>query len=149
MCRPTDQCESNSVYVVENVIDDFRRWSNDAVASSPKTAFAVEDELNRWLSISYLLPPPDAEVLDFEADRDIAKAFVKQHGLTTKLAKQRSSGEEDPRIKTLEQQVRQYADENRQLEEMLRRLGERGSTPRPRGSHHLGQLHRTQRRVAG
>lgn len=109
-------------YVVDNVMEDMRRWSTPSIASSPKIAFAVETELNNWLSTSYLQAPSDSDALEFEVDRDIAKAFVKHHGLTTKLAAPpRRPGEEDPRLKALEQQVRQYAEENQQLEDKLRR----------------------------
>ena len=59
--------------------------------------------------------------VDSGPDPEIAKAFVKHNDLTTKLRVHRAGGDsgKDERVRQLESQLRQYAEENRALEERL------------------------------
>jgi len=121
--RPNDPVRIEFGYVVEQILDDLKRWCGPEVEQIPDLNGEVERELNSWLSYSRLGFSVDEGAPD-SPDPDLAKAFIKHNELTTKLRVHRAGGdsEKNERVRQLESQLRQYAEENRILEDRLRNL---------------------------
>lgn len=121
--RPKEPVRVEFAYVVEEVVQDLKRWSGPEIEEIEDLTGEVERELNRWLSYSRLEFGLDEEAAD-GPDPELAKAFIKHNELKTKLRVHRPGGrpENDERTRQLEAQVRQYAEENRLLEERVRSI---------------------------
>jgi hypothetical protein len=119
--RPNDPVRIEFGYVVEEIVQDLRRWCGPEIEQIPDLNGEVERELNRWLSYSRL-DFGVAEGTPDGPDPELAKAFIKYNELKTKLRVHRTGAhpETDERVRQLESQIRQYAEENRSLEERLR-----------------------------
>lgn len=109
-------------FVVEQVLQDLRGWCGPEIDQVRDVGGEIERELNLWLSYSRLEFTHEDMQLDAILDPEIAKAFVKHNELTTKLHIHRAEldAPSDDRIMQLETTIRQYADENRALEERIR-----------------------------
>jgi hypothetical protein len=127
--RPGEPVRVEFGYVIEQIIQDLKRWCGPRIEEIPDLNEQVESELNAWLAYSRLDFGADETAPD-SVDPELAKAFIKHNELTTKLRVHRPVGqsENDERVRQLEAQVRQYAEENRQLEENVRTFE---TTPRP------------------
>lgn len=122
--RPKEPVRIEFAYVVEEVVQDLKRWSGPEIEEIEDLTGEVERELNSWLSYSRLEFGLDEGAPD-DLDPELARAFIKHNELTTKLRVVKPSGghsENDERTRQLEAQVRQYAQENRLLEERLRSI---------------------------
>jgi hypothetical protein len=110
-------------YVVERILRDLKRWCGPEVEQIPALNGELEREVNGWLSYSRLELGVGEGTPD-SPDPELAKAFIKHNELTTKLRVHRTGGdsEKGERVRQLESQLRQYAEENRILEERLRSL---------------------------
>jgi hypothetical protein len=120
--RPKEQVRVDFGYVVELVLRDVKGWCGPEVEQISTLNDQVEDELNRWLRYSRLDVGGDQSGAD-GLDPELAKAFIRNNELTTKVARIHGRGGPsggDERVRQLESQVRQYAEENRALEERLR-----------------------------
>jgi hypothetical protein len=119
--QPKEPVRIEFAYVIEEVVQDLKRWSGPEIEEIEDLTGEVERELNNWLSYSRLEFGLDEGAPD-GVDPELARAFIKHNELTTKLRVVKPSGhsEHDERTKQLEAQVRQYAEENRLLEERLR-----------------------------
>jgi hypothetical protein len=118
--RPNEPVHIEFGYVVGQVLQDLKGWCGPEIEQIASLTSEIEDELNRWLRYSRL---DLAEQVGGDGiDPDLARAFVRHNELTTKLARIPRLGlsEGDQRVAHLESQLRQYAEENRSLEERLR-----------------------------
>ena len=124
--RPNEPVRVAFDYVVEEVVQDLKGWCGNQIENFPDIGGEVERELTAWLAYSRLDLSMDDSASDLGPDPEIAKAFLKHNELTTKLKIQRAGpdGKNDERVRQLEAQVRQYAEENRALEERLRQKQE-------------------------
>jgi len=120
--RSGEQVRIEFAYVIGQVIRDLTGWCGSEIEAFPGLIDLVERGLSEWLVYSRLDLSTGPTAVDTGLDHEIAKAFLKCNELTTKLQVHRSgpAGAEDERVLQLEAQVRQYAEENRQLEEHLR-----------------------------
>ncbi|MEK7993828.1 MAG: hypothetical protein AAB403_08515 [Planctomycetota bacterium] len=127
--RPNEPVRIEFTFVVEQVLEDLKGWCGPEIEQVPDITGEVERELNEWLAYSRLEPPLEDGAPDIGLDPEIAKAFVKHNALTTKLHIHRREGDSrsDERARQLEATIRQYAEENRSLEERIRVL--EASTP--------------------
>jgi hypothetical protein len=115
--RPNDPVRFEFGYIVGRILDDLKGWCGPEVEQIPDLNVQIERELDNWLSYSRLAPD--------SPDPELAKAFIKHNGLDTKLVRVHRAGShsgEDERVRQLESQLRQYAEENRVLEERVRSL---------------------------
>jgi hypothetical protein len=129
--RPNEPVRVEFAYIVEQILHDLKFWCGPEIDQIPDLNGEVERELNNWLSYSRLEFGVDELALD-SPDPELAKAFIRHNELTTKLRVHRvgAHSEDDERVKQLEAQLRQYAEENRTLEERVRGLaGTRGGEP--------------------
>ena len=119
--RPNEPVRVEFGYIVGEILHDLKGWCGPEIEEIPDLNGEVERELNSWLSYSRLEFGVDECALD-SPDPELAKAFIKHNELTTKLRVHRAGGhsESDERVRQLESQLRQYAEENRVLEERLR-----------------------------
>lgn len=123
-------------HIVELVLSEMRGWVGATPATTQNLAGEIESELNRWLTYSRIepgAPAPLNEDQDESAACQTAKAFIRFNELSTKLVRVAGSayggeGEQDARTRELrnalaaqETLVKQYAEENRRLED---RIGE-------------------------
>ena len=118
--RPNEPVHIEFGYVVGQVLHDLKGWCGPEIEQITNLTSEIEDELNRWLRYSRL---DLAEQVGGDGiDPDLARAFVRHNELTTKLARIPRLGhsENDQRVNHLESQLRQYAEENRSLEDRLR-----------------------------
>jgi hypothetical protein len=119
-------------WVVEAILRELPGWCGADVNVLPGLAAEVEVELNRWLTYSQVESGGTTEVA-----LEIARAFVKFNDLDTKLvvAGQSTAQSPDSRVTALqaaikehEATIKQYAHENRRLEEQLGSLRSRPVT---------------------
>jgi hypothetical protein len=122
--RPNEPVRIEFAFVIEQVLEDLKGWCGSQIEAVPDIAGEVERELNAWLRYSRLDLAHDEAGSDSTLDPEIAKAFVKHNELTTKLKIHRTGApdKDDAQLRQLEAQVKQYAEENRSLEERLRTL---------------------------
>jgi hypothetical protein len=127
--RPNEPVRIAFPFVVDQVLKDLKGWCGPEIEQVPDVTGEVERELNEWLAYSRLELPLEDSAPDIGLDPEIAKAFVKHNVLTTKLHIHRPEGgsRSDERARQLEATIREYADENRSLEERIRVL--EASTP--------------------
>ena len=118
--RPKEPVRIEFAFVIEKVVEDLKGWCGTEIEQLSDLTGEVERELNAWLSYSRLEPSSDDNVAD-GVDPELAKAFIKHNELTTKLLILRAPGhsEQDEKISELEALVRQYAAENRVLEDLV------------------------------
>jgi hypothetical protein len=118
--RPKEPVRIEFAFVIEKVVEDLKGWCGTEIEQLSDLTGEVERELNAWLSYSRLEPSSDDNAAD-GIDPELAKAFIKHNELTTKLLILRAPGqpEQDEKISQLEALVRQYAAENRALEEIV------------------------------
>jgi hypothetical protein len=116
-------------WVVEAILRELPAWCGADVNVLPGLAGEVESELNRWLTYSQVESGGTTEVA-----LEIARAFIKFNDLETKLvvAGPPTAQSADSRVTALqaaikehEATIKQYADENRRLEEQLGSLRNR------------------------
>ena len=133
--RPNEPVRIEFAFVVEQILEDLKGWCGPEIEQHPDITGEIERELNEWLTYSRLEVPLEDSGPDSGLNPEIAKAFVKQNELTTKLHIHRADGghKPDERVRQLEASIRQYADENRTLEERVRILeaSARGITSAP------------------
>lgn len=122
--RPNEPVRIEFAFVVDQVLEDLKGWCGPQIEAVPDIVGEIERGLNAWLRYSRLDLTLDETVSDASPDPEIAKAFVKHNELTTRLKIHRAGlhREDDARVRQLEAQLRQYAEENRALEERLRAL---------------------------
>jgi hypothetical protein len=110
-------------WVVEAILRELPGWCGADVNVTPGLAAEVETELNRWLTYSQVETGGTTD-----AALEIARAFVKFNDLETKLvvAGPSTTQSTDSRVAALqaavkehETTIKQYAEENRRLEEQL------------------------------
>jgi hypothetical protein len=118
--RPHEPVRIEFAYVVEEIISDLKHWAGTDIEDFPDLTGEVERELNSWLAYSKL--DHAGEDSSLGQSSEFARAFVKHNELTTKLRIRRAPvhGQHDELVKQLQSQLRQYIEENRQLEERLR-----------------------------
>jgi hypothetical protein len=111
-------------FVVKQVLQDLNGWCGPEIETVSDLAGEVERQLNWWLTYSRLELPLEGSGPDSAIDPEIARAYVKHNELTTKLHIHRadSGPEPDERVRQLEAMIRQYAEENRALEDRIRLL---------------------------
>ncbi len=122
--RPNERVQIAFPFVVEQVLEDLKGWCGPEIEQMSDVTGEIERELNQWLTYSRLELSLEDSASDSGPDPETAKAFVRHNELTTKLRVQRAGGDsgKDERVRQLESQLGQYAEENRILEERLRSL---------------------------
>ena len=126
---PDEPVRIEFAFVVEQVLKELKGWCGVEIEQVPNLAGEVESEFNWWLRYSRLETTMEDSGSDAAFDPEIVKAFVKQNGLKTKLHIHRTDADTqvDERVLQLQATIRQYAEENRALEERVRHL--EASTP--------------------
>ncbi len=122
--RPNEPVRIEFPFLLEKVLEDVKGWAGAGVDEIADVPAEVELEVDKWLRYSRLELSLEDGAAEGGPDPEIARAFVKHNDLTTKLHIYRSDTVDvpDQRVRQLESTIRQYAEENRALEERIRVL---------------------------
>lgn len=117
-------------FLAKELLDALELWFDSKVRQIPNIKEEIENSINAWLEYNCLGGDDAPDNQDIK--RDIAVAFVKHQKLTDRIVVPQL--ERDPavqrQLRELEQENSAYADENRKLEEELRRARAQLTEPR-------------------